>query len=286
MLPPAPLEGRVVTLDLAFAAGEWFETATRPFIRELGLRLARWIDHHPHPAWEEYQGDPRFLLVDKAAAPACPQLITPELVEEIGPVEHLFAHADFDGMLSAAKFLNGGHEPYPEADEDGRAIDAPGQGYVCSERGMRLALAMERSGDAHRSKHEAFAIELVQALVSGVEPPELTATIDRYAAQALQRQGELVGLVEGAEQVHPQIMVLRLPRTVSAADKKTLLRVMEERVTLALIEEPQALTAATYDGRLRLTEVSKLHGTDGFAWGRARYDDVHAEVVAMVEALD
>lgn len=286
ILPPAPLEGRVVTLDLAFAAGEWFEKSTRPFILELGMQLARWIDHHPHPAWSEYEGDPRFLLVDKEAAPACPQLVTPELVEEIGPVEHVIAHLDFDGMLSAAKFLRGGIPPYPEADEDGRAIDAPGRGFVCSERGLRLALAMERSGDAYRSKHEGFAIELVDSLVTGEEPPALAERIDKLAGQARKRQQELRGLVDQAERDHPRILILRLPKTISASDKKNLLRELEENATVALIEEPSALTAATYDGRLRLTQVRGLHGTDGLAWGKARYEDVREQLVEMVEALE
>lgn len=285
-LPPPPLTGRVVTLDLAFAAGDWFERSTRPFILELGMRLARWIDHHPHPAWDEYEGDPRFLLVDKQQAPACPQLVTPELVAEIGPVEHLIAHADFDGMLSAAKFLRGGTEPYAGADEDGRAIDAPGQGYVCSARGMRLARAMERSGDAHRSKHGDFAIQMAHALVEGTEPAALAATIDKYAAQAQERQEELRILLDDAVRDHPSILLLRLPRTVSASDKKNLLRELEESATLALIEEPAALTAATYDARLKLTQVSGLHGTDGLAWGKARYDDVREELIEMVEGLE
>lgn len=286
LLPPAPPEGRVVTLDLAFAAGGWFERATRPFILDLGLRLARWIDHHPHPAWSEYEGDPRFLLVDKQEAPACPQLVTPELIESIGPVDHVIAHADFDGMLSAAKFLRGGTQPYPEADEDGRAIDAPGQGYVCSERGMRLALAMERSGDAHRSKHGDFAVQVAHSLVEGKEPAALAATIDKYAAQARKRQAELRELLADAVRDHPSILLLRLPRNVSASDKKNLLRELEESATLALIEEPAALTAATYDARLKLTQVSGLHGTDGLAWGKTRYDEIRDELIEMVEALE
>ena len=73
---------------------------------------------------------------------------------------------------------------------------------------------------------------------------------------------------------------------VSPADKKNLLRELEERATLGVIEEPSSVTAATFDTRMRLTEIRGLHGTDGFAWGRARYEDVRAQLVEMVEALD
>src|SRR5690606_20045864 len=85
---------------------------------------------------------------------------------------------------------------------------------------------------------------------------------------------------------HPSILLLRLPRNVSASDKKNLLRELEESATLALIEEPAALTAATYDARLKLTQVSGLHGTDGLAWGKTRYDEIRDELIEMVEALE
>lgn len=286
ILPIPPLEGRVVTLDLAFAAGDRYESATRPFIEELGLRLARWIDHHPHPAWSRYEGDPRFLLVDKTVAPACPQLVTPELVEEIGEVHHLFAHADFDGMITAVKYLLKGRPPYPEADEDGRAIDAPGQGFVCSERGMRLARAVERSRDAHPNQHGDFMLAMTDALVTGRESAELSAKIDRYDAQARKREAEARKYLDHAVRDHPRIMLLRIPRMISPADKKNLLRELEEQATLGVIEEPSSVTVATFDSRMRLTEIRGLHGTDGFAWGRTRYDDVRAQLVEMVEALD
>ncbi|AKU93040.1 hypothetical protein [Vulgatibacter incomptus] len=283
-LPIPPLEGRVVTLDLAFAAGDRYETATRPFIEELGLRLAKWIDHHPHPAWSRYEGDPRFLLVDKVAAPACPQLVTTELVEEIGEVARIYAHADFDGLISAVKYLRGGIAPYPEADEDSRAIDAPGQGFVCSERGLRLARAIERSRDAHPNQHGAFAISVAEALVSGKEPAELTATIDRLDAEARKRQAGVRKYLDQAELDHPGILVLRLGKLISPSDKKNLLRELEERATIAVIEEPSAVTVATFDTRLRLNDVPGLHGTEGFAWGKARYHELREALIALLES--
>ncbi len=284
-LPRPPLDGRVVTLDLAFAAGDRFEKSTLPFIETLGLRLAQWIDHHPHPAWGRYDGDPRFLLVDKSVAPACPQLVTPELVEAIGPVEHLFAHADFDGLISAVKFLLGGRPPYPEADEDGRAIDAPGQGFVSSPRGLRLARAIDWSRDAHPGGHESFLRDLSTALCQGHEPSSLAATIDRYDEEARSREAELRKHLVDAERDHPQILVLRLGKMISPSDKKGLLRELEEQATIAVIEEPISVTAATFDTRLRLNQVQGLHGTESFAWGKVRYDDLRPQLVALVEAL-
>lgn len=281
-LPSPPPLGRVVTLDLAFAAGDRFEKATRPFIEELGLRLARWIDHHPHPAWERYQDDPRFLLVDKERAPACPELIDPELVEAIGEVDHLFAHADFDGLLSAVKFRRGGRPAYDEADEDARAIDAPGRGFVCSERGLRLSDAIDRSRDAHPKEHPRFLRALTEALVAGKEPAALAARIDALAAEARERRARLEPLLEEVRRDHPEILVLSLERMLSPSDKKRLLVRMEEEARIAVIEEPQAVTVATFDARVRLTRHPALHGTDGFAWGKARYAEIREDLIDLL----
>lgn len=285
-LPAAPREGRVVTLDLAFAAGDRYERATRPFIEALGDRLAAWIDHHPHPAWPGYADDPRFLLVDKVEAPACPQLVTPARVAAVGEVDHLFAHADFDGFLCTVKWLLRGELPWPEADEDARAIDAPGQGFVCSERGLRLAHAVERSRDSKPTGHQGFLRELAAALVEGAEPAALTARIDRFTSELLERRGELASLLDHAEDDYPGILVLELSKMVSPGDKKYLLQELEARATLAVIEEPTSVTVATFDNTLRLSRVAALHGTDGFAWGKARYDDIRDDLIELLEEAE
>ncbi|MEM6954653.1 MAG: hypothetical protein AAF645_03165 [Myxococcota bacterium] len=84
------LEGRVVVLDVAFASkagGASFEKTTLPFIEGLGERLAMWVDHHDHARHAEYKSDPRFVLHTKAEHGACPEIVTPELVERAGPID-------------------------------------------------------------------------------------------------------------------------------------------------------------------------------------------------------
>ena len=81
-LPKAKeLSGRVVVLDIAFAAetgGASFEKVTGKLIDGLGDRLAMWIDHHDHARHVEYADDPRFVLSTKAEHPACPEMVTEE----------------------------------------------------------------------------------------------------------------------------------------------------------------------------------------------------------------
>ncbi len=124
---PASLEGRVVVLDIAFAAavgsGVSFETVTRPFIDGLGARLAAWIDHHDHERHGDYAHDERFVLATKAQHGACPEMVTPTLVAQLGPVDSIVCHLDLDGLYAAAKWVMGGVEPYRGADDDARCVD-------------------------------------------------------------------------------------------------------------------------------------------------------------------
>ena len=123
---PRDLKGRVAVLDIAFAAGAGgasFEKTTLPFISGLGDRLAVWVDHHDHVLHANYAADSRFVLATKAEHGACPEMVTPELVARIGQVDTVCCHTDFDGLVSAAKWMRGGVEPYPGCDDDARAID-------------------------------------------------------------------------------------------------------------------------------------------------------------------
>src|SRR5260221_364557 len=120
------LKGRVVVLDVAFAseaASGGFDKITLPFIEQLGPRLAGWVDHPDHVMHARYRDDPRFVPPTKAAHGACPEMVTPQGVERIGGGDTLVGHTDFDGPCRAAKWLRGGAEPYPGADDDARAID-------------------------------------------------------------------------------------------------------------------------------------------------------------------
>src|SRR3954454_5970728 len=108
-LPPADrLSGRVAVLDIAFASeggGSSFDKTTLPFIRGLGSQLAAWVDHHDHDRHADFAGDPRFVLATKAQHGACPEMVTPEVVARIGPVETIVCHTDFHGLCSAGKWM-------------------------------------------------------------------------------------------------------------------------------------------------------------------------------------
>src|SRR3954470_13491730 len=179
-LPAPPAEGRVAVVDVAFAGGENFEKSTDPFLEALGDRLAIWIDHHEHPVgWSRFRDDPRFLLVPNRIAHACPELVTAEVVRRAGPVGVVVAHADFDGLLSAVKFLRGGNPPWPEADEDARAADSPGRGHTISPRAALLSAALDHAASELRTaQRESLRQQIVQALVGGDFPPALQKRVE------------------------------------------------------------------------------------------------------------
>ncbi len=123
----ATVPGRVVVVDIAFAAtvgtSVSFEQVTAPFLHDLGDRLAAWVDHHDHERHADFRNDPRFVLATKAEHGACPEMVTPELVRQVGPIDSICAHVDLDGLYSAAKWILAGVEPYAGADDDARAVD-------------------------------------------------------------------------------------------------------------------------------------------------------------------
>jgi hypothetical protein len=265
------LKGRVVVLDVAFASeasGGGFAKITQPFIEQLGPRLAAWIDHHDHLMHSRYRDDPRFILSTKAEHGACPEMVTPELVERVtrdGPVETIVCHTDFDGLCSAAKWLRAGTEPYPGADKDAHAVDT---------RTAQPSAIGQRIDRALRARHRDMALFglVVRHLAGGLADPSLWAEIDAAAA-------ELVPIEELTRKMASRYQVVDLrrgdvvpPAVRSLAfvdatanhgkyDKTLLLLLGQERASLAASVDMDTLTlAARYDSGVSFLEILGLSG--------------------------
>src|SRR6266404_3035561 len=252
-LPAPPAEGRVAVVDVAFAAGDNYEKSTVPFLDALGDRLALWIDHHEHPlGWSRVRGDPRFLLVPNRIAHACPELVTPEVVRRAGTVDVVVAHADFDGLLSAVKFLRGGIAPWPEADEDARAADSPGRGHALSPRAKLICEALDHAAaELRTAKRESLRQEIVAAQV-------------REEARG--------------------VLVARVPKALPRPVKKALLSRLEERSPIGVVIEGRAVTAATFRDDVDLSMCDELSaGRSDYRFGQA--DDGGRAVVARLGEL-
>ena len=286
---PKPPAGTTVVLDVAFAASSQWKTKTRPFIDSLGSRLLRWVDHHEHrEGWPCYAADPRFLLVPNRQAHACPELVTAELVASVPVPDVIVAHRDFDGVISAAKWLRRGREPWEGADEDARAIDSPGRGHHLTEVGARIASALdEASARFERREELEFASRVTRAIVAGERDPALEDEIDTLAQAARAAEDEARKIVEARGRLEaPGVFVVRMDAKQENRMRRNLLVFAEERAPIGALFEPDPqggawLTAATFDERFDLEEVQ------GFEGGRSdyRFARAHHGGEELVEAL-
>jgi hypothetical protein len=262
------LKGRVVVLDLAFASeasGGGFEKITRPFIEQLGARLAGWVDHHDHVMHALYRDDPRFVLATKAEHGACPEMVTPALVARIGPVDTIVCHTDFDGLCSAAKWIRGGEEPYPGADADARAVDT--RTGVPSPTGLRFDRALRA-----RPRDAALFGLVVRHLASGLGDTSLWEGVDQAAAELapLEELTRKIATAYKRVELRPGAALPQGVRSLAFVDStahhggydKTLLLLLgQERASLAVVLDEDTLTlAARYDSGVSFLEVLGLSG--------------------------
>jgi hypothetical protein len=262
------LRGRVVVLDVAFAsdaASGGFEKITLPFIEQLGPRLAGWIDHHDHVMHARYRDDPRFVLSTKAEHGACPEMVTAEVIDRIGHVDTIVCHTDFDGLCSAAKWLRGGSEPYPHADDDARAIDtrtaAPGPIGQRFDRALRA-----------RPRDTALFGLVVRHLAEGLADSSLWDSVDRAAAElapieAVTRkiaEGYRVVAVRPGHGVPPAIRSLAFVDATAHRgkyDKTQLLLMGQERAGIAVVLDLDTVSlAARYGSGVSFLELLGLSG--------------------------
>jgi hypothetical protein len=262
-LPKArDLQGRVVVLDLAFAseAGGGFDKLTKPLIDGLGARLAAWVDHHDHILHAEYKKDPRFILATKAEHGACPEMITPEIVARAGEVNTVVCHNDFDGLCSAAKWIRGGVEPYPGADDDARAVDTrigtPSPTAVRIDRALRAL----RGG-------AALSGMIVRHLSDGLSDASLWTSIDEAGAQMVAVEAATRKIAEKYRVISAKGDKIESVAFVDASDfhgkydKTQLLLIGQERATVALLLDRDTLSlAASFESGLNFLNLLGLSG--------------------------
>lgn len=241
---PATLAGRVVVLDIAFAAnagsGVSFEAVTRPFIDGLDQRLAAWVDHHDHERHADYAADARFRLATKAVHGACPEMVTPELVRQTGPIDTILTHVDLDGLYAAAKWILGGREPYAGADHDARCVDTrighPGPLAQRIDQALRAEFRDDRLKRA-----------VVLYLVEGLPPGAHRDLIDEAARAFEQREQGTSALAERFV-MRGRVAYVDARGRSDPYDKTDLLLRGQDRAEVSLVHDTGMLTiAARFD---------------------------------------
>src|SRR5215472_16874821 len=270
-LPKArDVKGRVVVLDVAFASeasSGGFDKITRPFLEGLGDRLAAWVDHHDHLLHERYAGDSRFVLATKAEHGACPEMVTPELVRRVGPIDTIVCHTDFDGLCSAAKWLRGGLEPYPGADRDAHAIDTrTGTPSAVAQRFDRAIRA--------RPRDSALFGVIVRHLEGGLADASLWEPIDAAAAAlaGIERESRRIAAQYTRVDLRPppgqedvrnlgSIAFVDATKHHGKYDKTLLLLLGQERARVAVVLDMDTLTlAAPFDSGINFLNLLGLSG--------------------------
>lgn len=257
-LPKAQkLRGRVIVLDLAFAAdgmGTPFEEITGVFLRELGSRLAMWVDHHDHDLQAQYNRDPRFVLATKAEHGACPEMVTPELVARAGPYDTIVTHLDLDGLYAAAKWILGGHEPYAGADDDARAVDTR------IGTPSKLAAKMDEALRA-RFRDESLKYTIVRYLVGGCKDAGMRATIDEAAREFRTMADETERLAKQYERRGRAVFVDAENLARGKYDKTELLLLGQKLASVAIVQDSGSITvAAAFDSGLDFVALFALGG--------------------------
>jgi hypothetical protein len=242
VLPRADkLAGRVVVLDIAFAAtvGDSisFDKITKPFLAALGDRLAAWIDHHDHERHADFAGDPRFVLCTKAEHGACPEMVTPELVRQTGPIDTILTHVDLDGLYAAAKWILEGREPYDGADADARAVDTrigtPGPTAAWIDRALRA-----------KFRDDQLKRAVVLWLCAGMKPGPHHDVIDEAAKEFDVRDAGTRTLAQKYA-VRGRIAVVDTRGTKAPFDKTDLLLAGQARAPVAIVIDSGQITIAS-----------------------------------------
>jgi hypothetical protein len=258
VLPRADkLQGRVVVLDVAFAATIGttvsFDLVTRPFIDALGGRLAAWVDHHDHERHAAFAGDPRFVLATKAEHGACPEMVTPELVRQTGPIDCICTHVDLDGLYAAAKWILGGEEPYPGADDDARCVDTrvgrPGPIAVRIDRALRA-----------KFRDDQLKRAVVQFLVGGLAPGAHDEVIAQAAAE-FERRDATTRELANRFTIRGRVAVVDTAGAQGQFDKTDLLLAGQTRAAVAIVRDSGMLTmAAPFDSGWDFVELFGIGG--------------------------
>jgi hypothetical protein len=200
------------------------------------------------------------LLTTKAEHGACPEMVTPALVERAGQVDTIVCHTDFDGLASAAKWIRGGLEPYAGADDDAWAIDTR------LKRPGPIGERFDRALRARPSDHGLFGL-VVRHMSTGLADASLWSIIVAAAAELVPIEAETRRVAERYVRVSPGVAVVDVTSgaperaTSPRIDKTQLLLLGQEREPVSVVIDRDTVTvAARFDSGKNFLTLLGLSG--------------------------
>ncbi len=260
-LPKASsLKGRVVVLDIAFAGmgGGGYEKVTKKFIDALGERLIGWVDHHDHDRHGDFHSDSRFVLATKAEHGACPEMVTPEVIGQLGEADTILCHTDFDGLASAAKWILGGKEPYPGCDQDAHAVDTrlgePSETGKMFDRALRA-----------RPRDESLFRDVVGLLVVGLRDEATRARLTRIAEEMIPIEKETRRAARAYRRFSRRtgggVALVDVAHGFGRLDKTSLLLLGQQLEQISIVVDEHNVTmAAAFDSGVNFLQLLGLDG--------------------------
>jgi hypothetical protein len=182
-------------------------------------------------------------------------MITEELVRQAGPIGSIVCHLDVDGLYAAAKWLRGGTEPYPGADEDARFVDTrvgtPGPIAQSIDKALRA-----------RFRDEALKHRVVRYLVNGATSSEDAQVIAEAAAEFDVMEEETARLAERFEELGAAAVYVDAQQHARRPfDKTELLLRGQARAPIAVVRHSGFVTlAAAYDSGVDFLAMFALSG--------------------------
>jgi hypothetical protein len=166
--------------------------------------------------------------------------VTPDLVRQTGPIDCIMTHVDLDGLYAAAKWILGGHEPYPGADADARAVDTrvgmPGPSAVRIDRALRA-----------KFRDDQLKRAVVQYLVGGMRPGVHEDMIAEAAAEFERRDARTRALA-GQFTIRGRVAVVDTAGFAGQFDKTDLLLAGQTLAPVAIVRDSGMVSiAAAFD---------------------------------------
>ena len=257
-LPRADLLlGRVVMLDLAFAHNKPsgpYPSVTHKLIAQLGDRLALFLDHHDSDFHKDFDGRSQFILATKAEHGACPEMVTPDIVANAGEVNTILCHGDFDGLVSAAKWILGGREPYPGSDQDAWCIDTrmgePSAEALCLDRALRAA---------PKSPHVRELV--LRVLLEGLDQNPRWPEIKRIGREVERMEEAAERLAEAYQLLSERVAYLDVRSATQDYDRTHLLLLGQRRAQIAVIRTHHNVGfAAPFNSGVNFLNLFSLSG--------------------------